>query len=444
MRIKLANILLIAGLSVLLFGEALFGFRMYTHAKEQQQIKQDYSLVHNITFGIFSVDEWRERVSAILNGQVNDYHITPEQKRQMLVAIEKKLHSVVGTAIAGIDKPQKSLLGKLKKIGFHAFTDSASLQAQVRPFAKIIVQKISSPRSQARLKGIAAGKIGELESQTYDNTYESYQKITKNLFQKYHAADKGSFDKKIHDTTGTVHTSIIKDAAAMLGCVLLALALWALMRKQVQLQATLLAMSLLFAAVLLIVGITCPIIDVDARMRSFNFVLLGQNVTFQNQVLFFQSKSISGIITTLISQQKPDAVTVGILILLFVVLLPFIRLIAKGFRVFTEKSKVVNYLALEANKWDMADVVIIGVLMTYIGLNGILESQLANLNIHNDVLTTTTVNYTSMQSGFYIFAAYVVFELVLSYIMKRRVGAVKPKRYYSRRMAATDKKGEQG
>ena len=44
----------------------------------------------------------------------------------------------------------------------------------------------------------------------------------------------------------------------------------------------------------------------------------------------------------------------------------------------------------------MADVMVIGILMTYIGLNGILESQLADLNIHNSLLTsitTTTLRY---------------------------------------------------
>jgi len=121
----------------------------------------------------------------------------------------------------------------------------------------------------------------------------------------------------------------------------------------------------------------------------------------------------------LLSQQKPDAITVGILILLFIVVLPLLRLLAKGIQLFVSNNKVVDYLAFEASKWDMADVMIVGMLMTYIGLNGILKSQLANLNIHNDTLTTNTVNYTSLQPGYFIFVGYVFFELVLSYILKR-------------------------
>jgi len=50
--------------------------------------------------------------------------------------------------------------------------------------------------------------------------------------------------------------------------------------------------------------------------------------------------------------------------------------------------------------------------MTYIGLNGILESQLPNLNIHNSFLTTITENNNSLQAGYYVFVAFVLYSLV--------------------------------
>jgi hypothetical protein len=428
-RIKLYNILLIIGLSALLAGAALFGYRVHVLVKQQQAIKQDYSLVNSVTFGLFSVDAWRDKLSGVINDQINGYSITPEQKVQIQLAVEKELHSLVAKTVAEIDKPQKSLGGKLKKLAFHALVDSDALQAQVRPFARTIVQKVSSPESQARLKDIASSKINQLVNQTYDNTFEASEKITKYAYQKYHVSDDAGFSKAVHDRLSLIWNATIKNATFMLACVLAALVLWVVMRKKVHLQTTLFIMALLFAAVLLIVGLTSPIIEVDARIKSLDFMLLGEKVSFENQVLFFQSKSIWGVITTLLSQQKPDAITVGILILLFILLLPFIRLIAKGLHMFLKNNKVINYLAFESGKWDMADVMIIGILMTYIGLNSIIKSQLSNLNIHNDTLTTSTVNYTTLQPGYFIFAAYVIFEAVLSYILKKRAPEfVKPKR----------------
>ncbi len=380
-------------------------------------------LVHSITFGLFSVDEWRDRISAVIDQQVNGYSITPEQKKQMRAAVEKELHGLIAKTVAGIDKPQKSFMGKVKKMAFHVLADSDSLQATVRPFALTIVNKVSSPGSQARLKNIAASKLGQLEAQTYDNTSEDNDKVTKYMYQKYHVSSPEEFDNGIHTRVVLLAKLTVDYAIGMLACVLAALVLWWVLRSRIQLQNTLFVMALLFAGVLLAVGLTTSIIDVDARMQSVDLLILGQKVSFQNQVLFFQSKSIWSIITTLLNEQKPEAATVGVLIFLFVVILPVVRLLAKGIHIAFIKTlgsnKFINYLAFESGKWDIADVMIVGILMTYIGLNGILKSQLGNLNIHNDVLNTSTVNYTSIQPGFFIFIGYVAFEMLLSYILRR-------------------------
>jgi uncharacterized paraquat-inducible protein A len=195
------------------------------------------------------------------------------------------------------------------------------------------------------------------------------------------------------------------------------------MRKLPHLHGTFFFMSLLFALVLLTVGITSSIIEVDAQLKTFDFTLMGKDVAFNNQVLFFQSKSILGIIETLVRTPKPDAVLVGSLIMLFVVILPVLRIIAKGIHIAGNKAvaenKVVRYFAFDSAKWDMADVMVVGILMTYIGLNGILKSQLSSLVFHNSYLNTTTLNDTSLQPGYFIFAGYVVFAIILAAILNR-------------------------
>ncbi|MNT39734.1 Paraquat-inducible protein A [compost metagenome] len=142
-----------------------------------------------------------------------------------------------------------------------------------------------------------------------------------------------------------------------------------------------------------------------------------------NQVLFFQSKSITGIIQSLFSQPKFDAILVGILILLFVVILPVLRMIGKGIIIWGKDRyadhKLVRFLAFDLSKWDMADVMVVGIAMTYIGLNEIIKSQLSDLNIQEELLSTVTQNNTSLQPGYYIFLAYVIYTSILSVILKR-------------------------
>lgn len=422
-KFGLPHIILVAGLSLLLCGEAYFGYRVQSLSSQQEQIKEDYSMANNITFGLFSLDEWRDKIVAVVNGHVSDFHVTRAQKKALQVQVEQQLHSLIAKTVADINKPQKSLGGKLKKLAFNTMVNPEDVQALVPSFAKTIIDKVSSPSSQKRLKNIATSKIGQLKQQTYDSTNVVYAGVTKHLYNKYHVANLKSLNANIHTQLVSIRTVTYNYAYAMVGCVLFALGLWWLMNKHVYLHTTLFVMSLLFALILLIVGITASIIEVDARIQTFNFMLLGEKVSFDNQVLFFQSKSILEIVQVLLKQSKPDAIVVGILILVFIIILPVIRLVAKGIHILSPKkvaeNSVVTYLAFDAAKWDMADVMIVGILMTYIGLNGILQSQLSNLNIHNGFLTTMTVNNTSLQPGYFIFVGYVVFATILSYILKR-------------------------
>jgi hypothetical protein len=422
-KFGLLNVILILGLGILLCGEVYFGYRLHSLSAKQEQIKEDYSMSNNITFGIFSVDQWRDRIEAVVKSQVNDYTMTDEQKRALKLQVEQALRGLINKTVNEINKPQKGLGAKLKKLAFNAIVNPDDIQAQVPSFAQTIIDKVNSPSSTNRLKSIATSKVHQLAKQTYDSTHVANAEVTEYLYKKYRVNNPVDYNKKINSELGAIRQVTYNYAYAMLGCVALAFGLWLLMRKFVHLHAILFVMSLLFAFVLLMVGVTTSIIEVDARIQSLNFMLLGQKVVFENQVLFFQSKSIWEIVQTLINQSKPDAVLVGILIMVFIIILPIVRMIAKGIHILSKKqlaeNKVVTYLAFDSAKWDMADVMVVGILMTYIGLNGILKSQLANLNIHNTVLTTVTANDTSLQPGYFIFVGYVVFAIILGYILKR-------------------------
>jgi hypothetical protein len=422
-RIKITSVILLSALSLLLAGAVFCGYRLQVIAAERVQVKEDYSLSNSVTFGLFSVDQWRDRLAGVLDQRIEGYHITAEQKKDLQKAVEKELRSLVGRTVAEINQPQKSIGGKLKKLAFNALVDSAEIQAQVRPFARTIVAKISSPKSEERLKDIAGSKIDQLTSQIYDSTRVANYAVTQYVYQKYNVNNPISFNQRINTRLAVLKSALIDYTITLLACIIVALSLWWLLRKQVHLQTPLFVFSLAFALLLLITGSLLPVIEVDARISSLDLVLLGQKVQFQNQVLFYQSKSVAGIVAALIGQPKPDAIVVGSLIMLFVLVLPLLRLIAKGIYVLSPKklakNKIINYLTFELGKWDMADVMIVGMLMTYIGLNGIIKSQLSGLNIHSDALQLVTDNGTSLQPGYFLFAAYVLFAALLSYILQK-------------------------
>ncbi|MGM9477311.1 paraquat-inducible protein A [Pedobacter sp. GSP4] len=419
----IGSVALIVGLSILLMAAAWFGYHFRQLAVQQKAIKEDYSLSNNITFGIFSVDRWGEKISAVVDRRVKGFNLTAQQKTEMRKEVEKELHGLVNKAVSEVTKPQKSLGGKLKKLAFNSFVDVDELHAQVPSFARTIVLKLTSPTSLKRLKNVATSKMDELEEQTYDRTDTTITTVERNIYRKYHVNSAPALDRLVNAKLAQIKKDSQQNALGMLACVAIALLMWLFLRKRAQLYVPFFVMSLLFAFVLLVVGVTAPIIEVDARLQSLEFGLLGDKIAFTNQVLFFQSKSILGIIGTLVEQPKPDAVLIGILLLVFVVVLPLLRIIARGIHVSCGHifggQKVLRFLAFDLGKWDMADVMVIGIAMTYIGLNGILKSQLSGLNIESGTLRTVTANNSALQLGFFVFVAYVIYAMALSLILKR-------------------------
>ena len=422
-RFSFIYVLLILVLTALLAATAYFGYHVHALSHQQEQIKEEYSTFNNITFGIFSVDEWREKIAEVVDPKASNLSITPQQKKLLYRKVKQQLDALVDKAIAAANKPQKSLIGKLKKFAFNKIVNADQLHAQVPSFAQTIVAKLTSQSSQKKLKNMVTSRLKKVEAQTYDSTQSAIAAVTDSMFSKYNVAVAVEFNKTITSRVATIQKLTYHYAYAMLSCVLIALGLFWCMRKQIHLHSLLFMVLMLFAFVLLAVGLTASIIEVDARIRALEFVLMGQRVAFDNQVLFFQSKSIVEIMQTLVNQSKPDAVAVGIIIFVFVIVFPVLKLVAGGIHILSSKkiaeSNVVRYFTFQSGKWDMADVMVVGILMTYIGLNGILKSQLTNLNIQNTVLTSTTVNYSSLQPGFFIFAGYVVYEMVLSRILKK-------------------------
>ena len=420
---NIQKLLLILGLSVLLVGEGFFGYQLHTLSDQQEVIKEDYSNINNITFGLFSVDQWHDKVAGIINHQVRHFTMTKKQKRELQVEVEQIILALINKAEALVNKPQKSVGGKLKQFAVKTFVDTDKIKAQVPGFARNMIARIDNPANKKQLSTMAMGKFTAVEQSGYiDSTITANQAEVNKMYLKYHVTSRQKLNDKLTGSLENIRKTTYNYSFGMLGCIVIVLSLWWILRKRVELQATLFIMSLLFAFMLLAVGLTASMIEVDARIKSLDFVLLGEHVVFENQVLFFQSKSILDVVHVLVKQPAVDSILVGILILVFSILFPIMKLSSTGIHLLSRKSiaenKFIKYFAFQSGKWSMADVIVIAILMTYIGLNGLLESQLASLNINSDSLSIITTNNTALQPGFIIFISFVLYGLILSTILK--------------------------
>lgn len=421
---NLPKITLILGLSALLITQGFFGYRLHELSEKQERMKHDYAELNNISLGLFAIEQWQDKIETIVSRQVKNLDLTAKQKRELQKEIEGVIIALINKAEALVTEPKKkSLRGKLAKFAVKNFVEVDTIKKKAPEIAKTILKKIDNPKMKRELETMALEKIDQVdEIASIDSALTENAKIIGKTYKRYQVSDMKAFNSKIKVGLREIKSATYAYCIAMLGGIVIFLVTWWIFRKRKALHATLFILSLVYAFILLGVGLTASMIEVDARIGAINFVLLGQEIDFTDQVLFFQSKSILDVVMILISGTGIDSILVGVLILIFSILFPAMKLSSTGIHLLGRKklaeNKVIKYFAFQSGKWSMADVIVIAILMAYIGLNGLLESQLAHLKIPAESLTLISTHNTALQPGYIIFIAFVLFGLVLSTILK--------------------------
>lgn len=416
------RIFLILLVTAILLGIGYSGFQVHTLSNRQEGIKKDYMVVNSVSFGLLSVDEWRDNIVGVARARIQNYQFTREQNRDLEKQISLILDDVVHKTVTNIQKPSKNLGKKLEKLAFNTLVNEDKLRAEIPGYSRLIVNELNKPESYKRLKNIALIELDSLGNQTYDLSKNSEKILLDSIFQKYSVTDKPSFETKSIADLGQIRKQTYYWAFAMLAGVLLIMTTWWFMRNVPDVHTPLYVMSIFSALILMAVGLTSSIIQIDARISAMDFSLMGQDLGFKNQVLFYQSKSITDVVRVLIKTGNIDTIIVGVLILIFCILFPMVKMLTTGVYMLEKRrwarNKIIHFFAFTSGKWNMADVLVLAILMTYIGFNGIVNSTLSDLNIHDGTINSQTTNNTSLQPGFIIFLGFVIYSFILSYILK--------------------------
>jgi hypothetical protein len=414
--------LLILVMMALLAMVAFCGYKVHTLSDQAEAIRRDYSTTNNVSFGILSINKWRDLVIASVSGEIQDFTLTPAEKDSLDKEVAQLLNGLIDKGDSAMNAHKTTIGGKLQQLAYHAFVRKRQLHKMVPDFSHKLTNEMLEPGSKRRLKYLAQNKLQDLGQDIYDSSKDAEQKTLDSIYQRYHLDSDSAFQKYTDTTLPALqHTTYIY-TYAILAVVLLVVGLWYLLRKQRHLYVAFYILSIAIALVLLFVGLTTAMIDIDARINSLNFQLLGETVSFKNQVIFFQSKSILDVVSILLSTGKYDSIFVGILILTFSILFPIAKLFSTGISLLSQrkwaKNKLIHYFAFQSGKWSMADVTVVAIFMAYIGFNGILQSQMSYLNHQSDAFTSIATNQTSLQPGYIIFVTFVLFGLTLSQILK--------------------------
>jgi hypothetical protein len=399
------------------------GLRAHRVSQDRARVKEHYSILNNITFGLLSVNAWRDHVSEIIEHRIEGFEFSPQERDTLEYEVSAMLHALVNEADNILDKKQKKVGDKLKKFVVKTLISEEDVHRKVPELSAAIVTEIMKKKHRSKLIFLANSKLHEMQAITYDSTNDiaAIQAILK----QYDAKDTAEFNKKTEEMRADLQDQTYLYAYVLIGILSGCLLGWILLRKATHLHTPLFIISASLALIVLVTGLITPMIEIDARIKELSFSLIGEKIRFNDQVIFYQSKSIIDVVLILIQTGKIDSVVVGVLILAFSILFPIGKLAATQIYLLGKDSwkrgKVIQYFAFRSGKWSMADVNVVAIFMAYIGFKGILDSQLSTMDIQTESLASVSTNQTTLQPGFILFVSFVLFSLILSEILHRNM-----------------------
>lgn len=395
---------------------------VYKLSSESAEMKKDYSELNSITHGLLSVNIWRDHLTNMVLNRIDEFEFTQEQEDTLVFQVENILTAGIDKGDSLMNLKQRSLKGKLRKFAVRTLVPEEKIRALVPMFAQTIVDEIQQPENKEALKYVIKSKLQEYSDMTHADSERAVLRLN-TIFEKYEVADLEAFNQKTSGKLRDLEDRTYNHTYILLGIIMVFLFGWWLLRNQYYLHIPMFIISVLLSLVVLFAGITAPMIEIDARFQQVNFLLIGEQITFNDQVIFFQSKSILQVIAILFETGKVDSVFVGFLILVFSIVFPIAKLLSTQIYLAgnekIRRSKMLKFFAFKSGKWSMADVYVIAIFMAYIGFQGILDHQLSAANVDSESLVSISTNRTSLQPGFMIFIGFVLYSLVLSTILKR-------------------------
>jgi hypothetical protein len=387
-------------------------------ARQNQLLKIDLSEINHIRYGLLNVSEWSDQIASVMTAKINEFEITPENRDQFQKSIENVMYELIDD-VEDIMKERTSGAFKGVKRWVAGFAiDVEQLRDSVPSFANTVIEELKSPETKSELKRFVLGKLDQFSTDTYN---EDKMELFETLLLKYGCDAKPACQDILYVLIDEKQDAINYRVMLILFLVLLIFLFNLLARGMDRLQAPMLILS---SFCLLLGGITMPMIVLEARIDLLLFKLLGQDVMFRDQIIFFQSKSITNVVRILMEDGSLQMILVGVLIFTFSIIFPSLKLISSyiySTNLFNWRdSMVIKFFVIKSGKWSMADVMVVAFFMAYIGFNGVVSSQLDSIGRNAQSIEIFTTNGTQLMGGFYLFLSFCISSLILSEILTRK------------------------
>ena len=433
-------------LALLLFAAALaLTVHLILDLNRVKALKTALGEIDNVRYGLLDADQWMARIATVVERRIDGFELTDANRPQVKQAVEQVLNALLVELeqslrrhnLSGGGSVVDQLKGMVAQGLQDLLIDFDRLHRKVPEYAGRVVEELSKPEAKREVKAQLLAFMQNTAASTFAKTDRSRLAV---LMAAQGCADLNACNRTLGTAIDAARRPILYQVLGLFALVgvLFAIGLSSPPQPTPASDGVTAAapppgldqfrLFLLTGATLVLLagGILTPMIEIDARITDITIEILGEPVTFTNQVLYFQTKSIFDVAAILVHTGAADLILVAALIVVFSILFPALKVVAtwlyfydyRGLR----RAGAVRFFALRSGKWSMADVLVIAIFMAYIGFSGLVGSQLGDLHQAGAAVDVLTTNGTTLAPGFYLFLGFVLASLWLSTILEAVLG----------------------
>jgi Paraquat-inducible protein A len=406
------NLRLAAAL-ILLMPAIWFSWKTVDGLAARRLVRTDLAEITHARYGILSADQWRGIIGPMLNAQVDKLDLNGQSK-SLRPMVERSLYALLDNIKTQMTSPTAKAPANAMFVNMII----ASLRPHVPEYTNVVMAELAKPQTQESLKdsirGVLANAVKDTFSATDMTTYNA-------ILQRYGCTETGTgveacqviLGKQIEEADKKLtryYLTVL--ASSALGFILL-------MTGRRTLSRTALVVLMLFCIAMLAGGVLSPMLEVEVRVSKLDATLLGIPIEFRDQSLYYRSKTVLEVCQTLIQMGRPEMTLVGVLVILFSVVFPALKMLALSACLFRpallRTSRFVKLLAFELSKWSMADVMALAIFMSFVAFNGVIGSAWDGLrDMPNVQQVQIPTNASQILPGYYLFIGFCVSSILLS------------------------------
>jgi len=393
--------------------------QLITQARQLQVLKTELAEVNHIRYGLLNTDEWAYQMATILSIKIVEFKLTPESRETVIENLEGVLNLMIDEVEDMMIERTSGSLSGMKRLFAGFAINFNQLRDSIPIYANTLLSELSNPENKEMMQQFLLDKLGEITASTYNlDQMDPLHAV----MEKYSCSTKAECKELISEQI-EIKQAVVNFKVILILILVSAIYLLNLITRH-KINRTQSILLILGSFSLLLGGITTPMIDLEAKIDLLSLKLMGEDVIFTNNIIFFQSKSITDVVRILVEEGSLPMIFVGVLVFTFSIIFPVSKLISSllyAYRVGNLRENwLIRFFVIKSGKWSMADVMVVAIFMAYIGFNGIIGNQLDVLTESAKPVEIFTTNGTQLLGGFYLFLLFCISSLLLSEIITRK------------------------